>query len=556
MARNLEDNLNQANGSYVNFDSHRKEYTDHYNALRNKIYTEFKASGVLGKLLNGFTLGGGYGDNLKVSMPDEFDLVIHLVFPENDRIIVTADSSFRGNVILDMTKVLETICNQEHNKAVFDLLKKIVNRKNQLLEDKLQSFLQGVMTQTLNKMGNQIEVGGEVSPLQYKKCGPAHTIFVKGRYEYSVDFVPAIKLSAAQCVLAPEQRKHFGGTPFWDAVPKPMKPAKNENPSFRGSYYDAERRLLHDKNHLKNAIRLLKQHRNTKNNMGNLKSYFIKTIFLWEVAKQDGSYWNKPVKDIMTETLDKLRNNLSLSSKKGKLLFFWDPKLDMIAHLTDSQRQDMVNCVVKFQYICLRADANLTGDIKNNVHCSFSNGKEKGPENKAPNGQGKKTNPQPVQESQKKVVTTQAEAKPKRKLDPASTKSNSTSKEHLKTDSASLKPNLKPSEQKKSVEVLNGTKEKVTPAPVKPNPKTSEQKKPLDVLIGTKEKVTPAPVKPNPKPNEQKAPKGVQPNQATKKEQPAMNRNPNENGAKPKTTDSKTEPPSSEKKEQSSCLVN
>ncbi|KAH8348572.1 hypothetical protein KR084_008783 [Drosophila pseudotakahashii] len=371
MTRNLENSLNQANGNYVNFDEHREEYTTHYNALRDRLYSEWKGSGVLGKLLKGNTLGGGYGDNLKVSMPDEFDLVIHLTFPENDKIIVKADPRKPGNVFLDMTKVMEIIGNQEHNKAVFELLQRIVNGKKQLLEDKLQSWLQGIMTQALNKMGKQIEVGGVVSPLTYKKCGPAHTIFVTGRYVYSVDFVPAIKLSAAQVVLAPEQRKYFAGTPHWDAIPKPMKPEQNENPSFRASFYDAEHRLLHGKNNLKNAIRMMKQHRNVKNK-ANLKSYYIKTLFLWEASRRDASYWQKPLKEILIEMHGKLGETLALTSKKGKLLFFWDPKLDMIADLTDNQRSDMFNCVMKTKYTFERGDGNLTDDIQNNVLLSFS----------------------------------------------------------------------------------------------------------------------------------------------------------------------------------------
>lgn len=200
-----------------------------------------------------------------------------------------------------MSKVMQILENQVQNKQIFQLLQKIVNNKQQLLEDKLQSLLQGLMSQALLKMGNQIEVNGTVSPLKYKKCGPAHTIEVKGCYQYSVDFVPAIRLKSAQNVLAPEQRQHFGQTEYWDAIPKPMKPAQPENVSFRASYYEAEKKLLHGKNNLKNAIRLLKQHRNTKNNMSNLKSYYIKTLFLWEVTRQDASYWNRSNAELLIE---------------------------------------------------------------------------------------------------------------------------------------------------------------------------------------------------------------------------------------------------------------
>ncbi|KAH8262292.1 hypothetical protein KR038_011723, partial [Drosophila bunnanda] len=375
MAKNLENNLINMHSKYVSIDEYRPEYTTHYDALRNEIYSQWKDHETLGKLVNGYTLGGGYGDNLKVGMPDEFDLVIHLQFPENDKIIVTADRSRPGNVILDMSKVMQILSNQMHNQRVFKLLQKIVNHKQQLLEDKLQSMLQGLMTQALIKMGNQIEVNGVVSPLKYKRCGPAHTIEVKGRYVYSVDFVPAIKLAPAQNVLAPEQRRYFGQTASWDAIPKPIKPPRPENVSFRASYYEAEKKLIYRKNNLKNGIRLLKQYRNTKNNMTNLKSYFIKTLFLWEVIRQDASYWQKPVSELLIEMLTKLSDVLSLSSAKGKgkLLFFWDPNLDMIADLDNNQRRDLFNSVIGAQLDFRRADGNLTDDIKNRVQLFFSN---------------------------------------------------------------------------------------------------------------------------------------------------------------------------------------
>ncbi|KAH8401762.1 hypothetical protein KR009_007761 [Drosophila setifemur] len=378
MENNLEGNFIGAIGQFVNFDKHRKDYTQHFDALRDQLYSHWRSNKALNKLANGFTLGGSYGDNVKVAMPNEFDLVIHLTFPENDKIMVKADPRRPGNVTLDMTRVMEIICNQEPNKPVFEQLQKMVNGKQMLLEDKLQSWLQGVMTQAVAKMGSQIEVGGVVSPIRYRRCGPAHTIEVKGRCEYSVDFVPAIRLSAAQNVLPAAQKTYFGRTPHWDAIPKPMKPAQPENISFRASYYEAEKQLLHDKKNLKNALRLLKQNRDTKNNVSNLKSYYIKTLFLWEVTRQNASYWQKPVSQIVIDMLDRISNSLNLTSGKGKLLFFWDPRLDMFAELKDNQRTNMFNCVCKTRYTFQRGFGNLTDDIRNNVQSSFGKSVKRG----------------------------------------------------------------------------------------------------------------------------------------------------------------------------------
>lgn len=58
MAKNLENNLIHANANYINFDEHRAEYTAHYDALRKEIYGHWKGHETLGKLVNGYTLGG------------------------------------------------------------------------------------------------------------------------------------------------------------------------------------------------------------------------------------------------------------------------------------------------------------------------------------------------------------------------------------------------------------------------------------------------------------------------------------------------------------------
>ncbi|EDV55861.1 uncharacterized protein LOC6548847 [Drosophila erecta] len=440
MVRNLEDFCNEANAKHIRIED-RERYTGHFNALKDMVYSYWKKSKGLDKLVKGTTLCGGYGDNLKVSKPDEYDLLIHLVFPENDKIIVKADASNPGNVLLDMTKVMEIIAKQEHNKPVFDLLQKIVNNKKQLLEDKLQSFLHGIMTQTLNKMGNRIEVQGEISHLSYKKCGPAHNILVKGPCEYSVDFVPAIKLSAAQLVLAPEQRKHFGGTLYWDAVPKPMKPAKPDNPSFRTSFYEAERSLLHGKQNLKSAIRMIKHIRNEKNK-ANLKSYHIKTVFLWQVMEKDASYWEKPKKEILIEMLGKLADLLALTPRKGRLPYFWDPKLDMFADLTDDQRTDMFNCFRKCEYVFRKADGNLNDDNENSVHSSF----------KGSGRNGQKMEKTSTESEQKKPT----ETKPNAKVESTPVKPNP--KPSVQEKQA--KPNL--ADQKKCTKNANGTKSKTT----------------------------------------------------------------------------------------------
>ncbi|KAH8416013.1 hypothetical protein KR222_006397, partial [Zaprionus bogoriensis] len=370
---NLEQQLQLVNSQLIRFDKDRKEYTTHYNKLRDSIYGILKNEQPLGKWLNGHCLGGDYGDGLKISKPDEFDLVFYLKFPENDRIIVKRDPQRPGNVTLDMTALLTTIQNQEHLKETYASLKKIVNAKNMLLQDKLQDMLNGVFTRTLNKMENQVVVNGRATKLVYKRCGPAHTIFVnEPGMKYSVDFVPSIRLNARQNVLGAEQFQFFKNVSYWDAIPKPLKPFVPNNISFRASYYEAEHNMIQDKQKLKNVIKLMKRFRDNKANMFNLKSYYIKTVLLWQVKERPGSYWvNKQLNEIYIDMFDELYKCLATSSRKGKLQFFWDPNLDMFAGFSENQRREMFVCVNAEIYSLKGSAGNYTDATPDKVKSSF-----------------------------------------------------------------------------------------------------------------------------------------------------------------------------------------
>lgn len=236
-------------------------------------------------------------------MPDEFDLVIHLKFPENDKIIVKKDPRRPGNVILNMTEVLNILQNQDHHKVTYTHLIKLVSSKNELMEDKLQDLITSAMRKVLNSMGNKINVDGNITEVEYRRCGPAHTMFIDTRnIKYSVDFVPAIKLNASQNILGKEELKYFVKNGSWEAIPKPLKPIEPNNISFRASYYDSEFVMLKDKQRLKEVIRFMKKFRDNKQNMSNMKSYFIKTVLLWQVKEKPSDYWRtSQLKDVLIE---------------------------------------------------------------------------------------------------------------------------------------------------------------------------------------------------------------------------------------------------------------
>lgn len=319
---NLEQHLQLLNAKFINIDANRRSYTHHYGRLRDQLYSMLRQEEPLGKWLCGHKLGGvwsietfiiswwpshlilnltsslciphtgSYADKLKVTKPDEFDLVLHLTFPENDKIIVRENKTRAGHVILDMTNVLKVLHKQHHNEVTFVNLKNIVSRQNFLVENKLQDLINGAVTRALNKMNKQIEVDGKVTPLVYRRCGPAFTLFINERnMKYSVDFVPAIRLKAEQSVLAQERWKYFRNISHWSAIPKPLKQFQGNNVFFRASYDEAECAMLKGNYKLKEVIRLMKKFRDSKQNLSTLKSYYIKTLLLWQIDARPTNYW-------------------------------------------------------------------------------------------------------------------------------------------------------------------------------------------------------------------------------------------------------------------------
>ncbi|XP_017044909.2 cyclic GMP-AMP synthase [Drosophila ficusphila] len=291
---------------------------------------------------------GSSGDQLKVAKPNEFDLVFKLQIPYYESIVVTRDSNNPGNVFLNMTRVLELLRDdpREDHRSLRKLLQtQLVDAKNFLVVGKLCSWLQSLFRKALNRMEDRLEVDGMVSHLKYKTCGPAHTIYVDGELTYSVDFVPAILLRAEQNVLGAKSLRYFelASLSHWEAIPKPLKThTPTSSISFRSSFYAAEKAMLRGKHeNCRDAIKLMKKFRDVKTNLSNLKSYYIKTLFLWKISNVPETYWQQPLTDILPDMFDDLTECL----RQGILPFFWDPELNMLDVLTSDQVKEMYLCV-------------------------------------------------------------------------------------------------------------------------------------------------------------------------------------------------------------------
>lgn len=207
-----------------------------------------------------------------------------------------------------MTRVLELLRRdpREDYIVIYEFLSRLVDSNNYLVVGTLRSFLQSLFSRALNRIASRIEVDGQESRLRYKTCGPAHTIFVDE--QYSVDFVPAIRLGFAQNVLPKDLQGYYAcaNLSYWDVIPKPFKsPLKQPPPqlSFRSSFYAAEKVILAGKHsNCTDAIKFMKHYRDLRTNLSHLKSYYIKTLFLWKIRYSPDSYWQEhSLTDILTD---------------------------------------------------------------------------------------------------------------------------------------------------------------------------------------------------------------------------------------------------------------
>lgn len=241
---------------------------------------------------------GSFGDNLKVCLPDEYDMSFFIKFPETSLIIVKEDHDLPGNVHLDFTKVLAKIKTEKQHANLLKLLGKWLDDKNYLLVEKFQAFINSRFIHVMLQMENRIVVNGKLATLRYIRQGPAHTIHVTEslNVKYSVDFVPSILLNQGQSLV----RDIIGQ---WEAVPKPSQCYNPKYTSFRTSYFRQEHAIIAGKHNLKNALRMVKKFRDSHLNMHKMKSYFIKTHFLWKTKQENDAYWRKSLTTIIIDVI-------------------------------------------------------------------------------------------------------------------------------------------------------------------------------------------------------------------------------------------------------------
>uniref|UniRef100_A0A1A9VCV9 Mab-21 domain-containing protein n=1 Tax=Glossina austeni TaxID=7395 RepID=A0A1A9VCV9_GLOAU len=282
----------------------RQSYTTMYNTVRDALLGRMcLVNATFEKLYK-----GSYPNNVRIRKPNEFDVLFVLEVPHSDELLIESDEYRPGFVNLNFDDVMEELANDEHLSYVYDELEEnLLDRNIYLKRTNLQWWIHDIIEEVFERFGDRI--GG--MEVEYQKSSVAHTMYVNdGRLLFpkriSIDFVPAIQFGRASWLQKRNFYPFVGCSGTFYAVPKSFnatpKGRRGHSLTFLLVNPIAEYKLLLGKQNLKVALRLLKALRDCyRPSLRRLKSYFLVTMFLWQIRKRSESFWDEPVDIIFLE---------------------------------------------------------------------------------------------------------------------------------------------------------------------------------------------------------------------------------------------------------------
>lgn len=331
----------------------------HYDRIRDFVIDEMKkADALFNKIYHQYRLSGSYADQLKVSEPNEYDLLMILKFP---RPIVQKVYGKPGYVTINLM-----------HRGWYDIAeyKHVLDSYGYLLQDKVLEWLQRIMKRIFIYPCSLIRIDDYQYRIKHSVNGPANTLDIQYSTssneitKFSIDFVGALEFLVKDCWVADADiPKKLFLDKSWNAIPKPRYPTRkptnspmyptsanrygntlygrqwqnhNKNRDWICSYAEIERDLIHGLQFIKPLIRIFKKIRDT-HKLSNLKSYYIKQIFIHQRMAKDIKYWERPLGELMLEMLDVIIRYL----QERNLRSFWHKKFNLIAHFNQEQIEDL-----------------------------------------------------------------------------------------------------------------------------------------------------------------------------------------------------------------------
>ncbi|KAL0840678.1 hypothetical protein ABMA28_015874 [Loxostege sticticalis] len=296
------------------------------------------------------SFAGSHYDRLRIKKPDEFDMDIVIGLPLNisDDPFNPSESDIRfepqdaGFVELKMGVQYQKLPMRDGNSwQINKTAYKWRDDDDYLTRSKFIDWFKSVVVRALNKFETNargepvFQVDGLTYSINRTESGPAITLIIENRstnFRMDVDLVPALRFPEARWPISTQYRQIPAGCnrDYWLIVPKPNKEASSEvgrRRSWRLALHYQERDLMHNTYNLRQTIRLLKKLRDAQK-MDKIASYYIKTLFLWEVVnRNDPQFWRLSPAALFKIMVDKFHTALV----RGRIDYFWNEDNNLLA---------------------------------------------------------------------------------------------------------------------------------------------------------------------------------------------------------------------------------
>uniref|UniRef100_A0A6P4FN92 Uncharacterized protein LOC108052901 n=1 Tax=Drosophila rhopaloa TaxID=1041015 RepID=A0A6P4FN92_DRORH len=274
----------------------------------------------------GFALTGSNLDDVKINLPDEFDMLTTVQMPCEVKPIPLKGHPSYVSLRVSGAHIPHHLVNREGEEYY-------ISRR------KVQSWFRDNINEVIPELYNIQCGGGRSYELRNISGGHvAHTIKATclsdpGR-KICFDFVSAFKFSAREWPRVFPQ--HRDGDRSWYAVPCKIRShnAVDDPLSFIVCAPYWERMVLSKKQNLKDGFRLMKALRDA-NDMPKIFSYTIKSVFL-NAANRKKINWNQSPGQILIRAVDLMVMFL----RRGFLPFYLVPDASVLEGISVDERRD------------------------------------------------------------------------------------------------------------------------------------------------------------------------------------------------------------------------
>ncbi|XP_069686215.1 cyclic GMP-AMP synthase-like receptor [Periplaneta americana] len=336
----LETVLHAVQKNYISLnDQDMKRYGEHFTKVLTQLIELMKQEDVLFKAIYSRLCGAGsYYDGLKVGKPEEYDMDVVMRLPINYNDVIIDNSGVPAAFTkVKITKAMDHLRQHPEWTSKYRFMDSWRNKGDYLLRTEFLSWIESVVNKALNRLAKK-----ETQLLiSLTKSGPAMTFNITippDNTKVDVDFVPVIEFTHPK--WPPHHVRGLSADLIkakrtsWFIVPKPKK-GNTDGTLWRLAFHEQEREMINDKGVLKPVCRLLKKFRDTQGI--NIASYYLKTMFLWEVDIRGREFWTQKQGFLFMHMLKVFRDKLQQKSIK----YYWDKRYDLTEGCNVSHKKNV-----------------------------------------------------------------------------------------------------------------------------------------------------------------------------------------------------------------------